>query len=408
MQQLLGSAYLAATEKSDLKTLGDPLIQAKPKDAENERLVDLQEALDLLEMPESGDFTFVCEIEVRPEFELPSLEGIPLKKQKTEITDADVDGQFERMHGMLGGYETVEDGQVEEDDRIRADLKMACEGEVLKEQTDVQVAARPQMIDGIELQELGKTLAGAKVGETRTISGTVPDSYAKPECRGKQAQLELAIREISRLKLPPREQVWTMFGHETEAELREWLREHLDSRIQEAQQRALRDQLSRYLLDHTSFELPDRLTEQQVARTTTQTMLNLYRQGVPPSEVEKRIDELRTSAREEALRSMKLVFIMEKLADEIEVTVTEGEMNGQISLIAQQQGRRFDRVRDDLAREGALAGMYAQLRDEKILDALIEKADITEEEAPAEGKAEKPAEQEKKDDQPADDTAEET
>ena len=70
---------------------------------------------------------------------------------------------------------------------------------------------------------------------------------------------------------------------------------------------------------------------------------------------------------------------MTKIADELEVSVSEEEINGAIATIAQRRGRRFDRVRDELNRGGGLENLYLQIRDEKIMDRLIQNAEITEE-----------------------------
>ncbi|HOQ87550.1 MAG TPA: hypothetical protein PLQ89_17700, partial [Phycisphaerae bacterium] len=80
----------------------------------------------------------------------------------------------------------------------------------------------------------------------------------------------------------------------------------------------------------------------------------------------------------DAIAEMKLAFIMEKLAETFDVEVTEGEINNQIAIIARRQGQRFDRVRDQLAKDGSLNSLYVRLRDDKILDELISKASITE------------------------------
>jgi hypothetical protein len=60
------------------------------------------------------------------------------------------------------------------------------------------------------------------------------------------------------------------------------------------------------------------------------------------------------------------------IAEKMEIEVADDELNGAIASIAQQQGKRFDRVRDELSKGDGLLAMYMQLRDEKILDALLE------------------------------------
>jgi len=379
VQQFVSSGYLAATEKMDLKVIGDPMIWATEKGADSETLVDVQKAIDLIKIPDAGPLVFSCEVETRPEFELPEIEGIPLEKPTLEVTDDDVNRQVDRFREMAGTYEKVPEGPVEADDRVIADVMMRSGDTVLKEEGNVSLAARPQMVDGVSLEKLGEVLIGAKPGDVCPISGDIPDTYVKAEFRGKQADFEFKIHEIQRLTVPDLdEQLVKKFGFGNEKELRDWVRSDMESRLGEQVRLAMSDQVYAYLLDKTSLELPERLSEQQINQVVLRRMLDLYKQGVPPAETEKRMDELKTSAREDTLRDLKIAFIMEKLAEECEVDVSEGEVNAQIAAIAQRQGRRFDRVRDELAKQGAIANLYVRIRDGKIIDQLIAKAKVSE------------------------------
>ncbi len=190
VQQFVTNGYMAAIEKVDLKVLGDPLIWVTEKGATSQMLVDVQKAIDLLEVPKDGAFTFSCEVEVRPEFEMPELDGIPVTKPVVEITDEKLDAQMDRLRGMLGTYVPAPDGVAKADDVITGDLKMICGDTVLKEEQNVRIAVRPQVIDGVVLEKLGEVLTGAKVEEVKTISGQIPDTHIREEFRGKQAQLD--------------------------------------------------------------------------------------------------------------------------------------------------------------------------------------------------------------------------
>ncbi len=411
VQQLVGAGYLAAIDKTELKVVADPLIWVKDKEGDGESLVEVQEAIERIELPE-GDapLTFSAEIEVRPEFEMPELKGIPLVKPVVTITDADVQTHLDRLRGVRGEYENLPEGPAEKDDVVIADVKMTCGEAVVKEQESVRLAARPQTLEGISFDNLGDVLQGAKPGETRTLSGQVPEDYDKTEFRGKPADFEIKVREVRRLRLPEVDEAFIkQFGFDSEKELREWLRADLESRVGEQIRRGLAGQARRYLLDNATFELPERLSQRQANRVIIRRMIELYRQGVPRAEVEKHMDELKTGAQEESIRDLKLTFIMEKLAEDREVEVTEGEINSQIAVIAQQQGRRFDRVRDELMRDGGLQNLYFQLRDEKLVQQLVEAAEITEK---APGDVDKVAAGEsnagKKTEDPGDELADET
>ena len=393
-QRLVTSAYVAATEKKELKALGDPLVWATEKEADSPTLMDVAKAIELIEIPSEGSFTFACEVEIQPEFDLPAIEGIELTRPVVKVKDEDVDAQIERLRGMAGSYENIEEGPIEADDAVMATLKMTCGDAVLKEEAEVRLAARPQVVDGVTLEKLGEVLVGAKVGDNLKISGQIPEEYEKEEFRGKQADFAITVKQIQRLRLPEVDEAFlNQWGFEAEKDLRDWVRSELESRLDEEIEQHLGAQVCDYLLKNTAFELPERMSEQQVSRAVARRMVEMYQQGVPPAEVEKHLDELKTGARQQALDDLKLAFVMEKLAEQVEVEVSEGEINAQIASIAQRQGQRFDRVRDELSKKGAIADLFVRLRDNKIIRQLVANAKITEQAPDAKGAEGAPAEE---------------
>ena len=359
---------------------------------EGQTLVDVQKALESIDLPAEGNLEFSCEVEIRPDFEMPELENIPLEKPTVAVEDADVDRQVERLRGLRGHYHPVVDAGVEPDDMIMADIHMTSGGVEIKQEENVRLAARPQTLDGVAIDNLGDALKGAKVGDVRKVSGEIPDEYVKEEYRGKQADFEIKVRDIQRLHLPEmNDEFVKSIGFESQQELRDYVKADLESRLSEQLTQAMRGQVMKYLLDNTKIDVPERLSERQSARVLVRRMLDAYRQGLPPAEVDKHLDELKTGARQDTMRDLKLFFIMEKLAEQNEeIEISESEINTVIAGIAQRQGRRFDRVRDELARENGLVNIYMQLRDEKLLDQLITTARISEAK-PGEPSAEIPA-----------------
>jgi len=360
--QVVSQAYLAAVEKQEMKVLGDP-------DLNLEKIV----------LPAEGDLEFTCEVEVKPEFELPELKGIAVRKPVIKFTDEDVDRQIDRFRMRLGSFNPVEDGTIQLDDLVVADVKLVIGDETVKEETNVQFAARPSRIEGIIVEKLGEALVGAKAGEERTVEATVPDDHEKEEYRGKTAAFNLKIHDIKRLVLPPLDDHFARAnGFESISELRTMIRAQAESRMDQEIRRGMRAQVGQYLVDNTKLEIPPVLGSRQTERVVAGQMIELQRQGVPEAEIEKQLDELRTTARERAVVELKMFFILEKLAEQFEIDVTEDELNGQVAQIARSSGRRFDRVRDELANRGAIQALYLSIRDDKVLDRLLEDAQITE------------------------------
>ena len=398
--RLLSNAYLAAVEREDLKVLGDPLLWVKLKGAESdkEQLVDMRTALANMKLPDEGDFQFKCEVEVKPEFKLPELDAVAIERPKLEITDDDVNVQIDRLRAMRGNYAPVIDGAVEPDDMLVCDMVMTVGGKEIKKSENIQLAARPQRIESATFEDFGDKVKGAKAGKKVSIEGELSDDYEVEDLRGKKAKFEITINDIKRMNLPPLDKNYLESqGFESEKEYRGWVRQRMESQLESELKRGMRGQVREYLLKNTKLDLPEGLSTRQTERAVLRKAIDLQRQGVPTAEIEKHADELRTIAREETTAELKLHFILEEIAEQLDVDVSEEDINGAIATIAQTYNRRFDRVRDDLAKNDGIEMLYLQIRDEKCVDKILEKAKITDAEVPKKGaaKAGKPAKEAK-------------
>jgi len=383
--QLISSAYLAAVEKEELKPLGDPLIWTKVKgrgDTESEKLLALEAALDHFKLPRDADLTFSCEMELKPEFELPKLEKIPVEKQKIEVGDDEVDQALRYMLMSRGTFQPVDD-TVQEDDMIYADVKLAVGDTVLLEEENYDLAARDIFVKGVRLEGLAGAAEGKKVGDTFSHEATVPEDHEDLELRGQTATFTCTIKEVKRLTLPELdEELLSSLGAESEKDLRDAIRGNLESRLDETVKERMREQIGDYLVDHTEMEIPEGLSQRQTERSVSRRMIEMYQAGVPQSEVEKQADEMRASAKGQAIRDLKLFFILEKIAEEREIEVSEEEINGAIAGMARRFNMRFDRMRDELSKDNRIMTLYLQMRDTKILEQLLEDAEVTETEGP--------------------------
>jgi trigger factor len=110
--------------------------------------------------------------------------------------------------------------------------------------------------------------------------------------------------------------------------------------------------------------------------------------GVPRERVDANIERLRGPARDDAARELKLFFILQKTADELKVDVDEAELNGRIAMLAAQRGKRPEKLKQEMSKDGSLANLYLQMRDNKALDKVLESAQIEEVELTAGGQEE--------------------
>lgn len=391
--RIVSNAYLAAVEKEDLKVLGDPLVWVNVKDkkssdgAGREQLLDLNKALEHISLPDEGDFEFRCEVEIKPQFKLPSLDGVPVEKPDLKISKEDVQVQVDRMRAVRGTWVPVaEKGKVAADDMLVCDVTVSVDGKEIKTIDNMPLAVRAQAIEGAVVSDFGDRLKGAKVGDTRKVEGTLPDDHDVEAYRGKKATFELCVNEIKRMQLPPLDEAYlTAQGFDSEDEYRSWIRQQMESQLETEIRRGQHGQIYQWLLEKIKLDLPEGLSSRQTERAVARRALDMQREGVPQAEIEKKTDELRTSAKEDTAKELKLYFILEAIAEKLDIDVSEEEINAQIASMARAYNRRFDRIRDELFKSNRIESLYIQIRDEKCLEQILEKAKISEAKVPKKG-----------------------
>jgi len=357
---ILGESIGKAVETSELKTLGEPEID-----------------LDAIELPESGDLTFDFEVEVRPEFDLPKLEGIPVQKRKIEIDDARVDEMLDAWRQGHARYEPT-DKAAEAGDMVTAAATIIGEG-IEEHRPGLRLRVAAGQIEGLPLVELGEALAGKKAGQAAELSVTVPDAHPNEDWRGKQLKIVIDISQVSRRILPEITNEFAAgYGFDTVEELREQIRRNLTARVDSDIQRDMRDQLCGYLLENTEFELPENVVARHTDSVLQRRYVDLLYRGVAPERIDENLTELQAAASEQARRDMKLLFIMDQICEAEQIEVTPEEINSRIAEMARSNNRRPERLRQELAQEGRLGQVEMTLREEKALNRLLEKADITE------------------------------
>jgi trigger factor len=219
------------------------------------------------------------------------------------------------------------------------------------------------------------------------------DAHPNPAVRNKDAQVEITLKDLKRLELATIDQDFLDgLGFAEEKELRDALREQMVERINYDVQQAMHEQVKKHLLDQVQMELPTRLSTRQEERVVGRRAMELMSRGISREQIEANLERLRTGARDEAVRELKLFFILQQIANEQKVDVDEGELNGRIALLAAQRGRRPEKMKQDMAKDGSLTNLYIQMREQKALDKVLEDAQIEEvemkpEEAKAAGEA---------------------
>lgn len=368
--QLISTAYQQAIGQNELQVIGEPQFPDELADQSLER---------------GTPYAFTVTIEVVPEFEMPELEGVSIKKPIFEIEDAHVDQETKRLQYRLGTPEQVTDS-FQPLDRIVGQAVVTLEGhEGNYYEAEQALIVFPAEEDdgkgpvlGLLIEDLATTLTGTSVGDSIAFETTGPPSHEREEVRGKKLAITFDIKDAERIT--PREtgELCETLGLENEDMLKERVRFELESRRDEEQRTAEREQVYEYLLENTTMELPEKISEAQVASTIERQRMELLYKGEDPEQVELRLAEIRGQTEQQALNRLKLLFVMSKVARNFEIEVNEQEVNGRIAMIARQRGERPEKIREELTQSGGIQEVARQVAEHKAADRIVDQAKITE------------------------------
>ncbi|MCG8512279.1 MAG: hypothetical protein MI741_23925, partial [Rhodospirillales bacterium] len=229
---------------------------------------------------------------------------------------------------------------------------------------------------GIFVEDMGKQLIGKKSGETVRISMTGPGGHEDEKIRDQPITLVMELQSVQRVQPLAIEELLSSHGVENEQELREQIQTMLEQRAEQQATAAAHKQLADALVERVEMDLPPGLTGKQIERVLSRKRYELMMEGKTADEVDAALAEARTGTEEEAIRELKQFFVLDKAAKELDVEVGEAEINGQISMMAMQQGRRPEKLRQEMAHRGELEQMFMQIREHKTLDELMNKVKV--------------------------------
>ena len=363
--QLVATAFSKAVEDNKLRVVGDAT----------------SDMLSKVEIEDGKPLSFEVEVEVVPEFDLPDLDGLDIKKPTFAVTDEMVKQEMDRLtlnEGRLepktktepGDYLTGHATMTDHDGKSILDIQDAV----------VQIPTPDKkgkgMILGVVVDDFSEQFGAPGVGHKATVKTTGPENHEDERIRGKKLTITFETKRVDAIVRATPEDVAARYGMENVEQLREAVRQRIEQQMLVEQQTAMRNQVARHLLEETELDLPQRLTAAQAARNLERARLELMYRGMDAQRIEERIGELRTATASNAARELKLFFVLDRAAEKLDVKVSDAELNGRIAQLAASRGERPEKLRQDLINRNQIGAVYGQIREHKTMDAILSKAKI--------------------------------
>ena len=366
LRELLPEAVNNAILEHSLAALGEPEVH-----------LDNTAALEHFgEQP----LTLTVGVEVLPEVKLESYKGLEAIRRIRPVTDADVDKMIDNLRDASASMEPVEDSPSESGNTVTINARGRFVDE--PEAEEIKVDDVEVVLGGPGVQkEFTENLTGVRPDDSRTFLVDYPADFSSAALAGKKVEYVADVTAVRRKELPDLDDEWAKsLGGDFDSfeSLKAKVREDLEMSAKAESDRNVRDEVMRKLLDAHKFEVPQSLIDHQTNHRMETVARQMMGRGIDPRSKELNWEGAREELQVQAEEDVRATMLLEKIADEENITVSDEEVDAEIEAIADASRQPKEQVRAALTKDGGERSIAHRLRNRKALDLLIENARITE------------------------------
>lgn len=337
---------------------------------------------------EDGSFTFVAEVDIRPEVELGEYKGIELVKEDILVTDEEIQLELLRLQKENAPLQVVTDRAVKEEDVVVVDFQGFHNGtemaQVKNENYSVDVGS------GNMGPDFEAKLIGMKAGEEASHEVDFPESHPNPMLKGKKVEFKINIKAIQERVLPELDDEFAKDVDEeisTLDELKTSIKDNITKEREAKAEGALTDKMMQKLLEAHTFEVPKRLVAFEIEQMIKQTEQQFEQSGMSLEAAGLSKETLAQQNEPVAEQRVRGDFILKKIAEVEKIKVEDEDMERGFKRIGDMYNMPVAKVKEFFQSRDDLLPFMNELLNEKILGWLREQA-VFVEAPPAEEKAE--------------------
>ncbi len=389
--QVVSDAFDEAVQEHDLTVVAQPEVDAG-------------------QMKRGNDFTFTVTVEVKPALEVQGWEGMDIEWETVDVPDEQIDAELEQMRQREATVEAAEEGyEAAAGDYAMVDAVITAEGKDDKAFEALMVGVGGGGM-GFPLADwLGGKVEGQTPGAVVEWDEEIPEGALDEEWNGVAGHIKLTVAEIKVQKAP---ELDDDFAQDVGFDSLDMLRADIQFKLTDAAGQNTRSRAAAWALDKlietNEFDVGEGMVRREAEMLLEQNMRQFAAQGMrlPQMKLDDFPDENKARMLEEAEVSVRRSLLLDAIARQAEVEVTDADVDEKIEEMAEQMGQQPSAVKGLLIKRGGMDGLKDRIREEKALDTLLERANVIEVE-PRVDEPEAPAEEAVADaEAPADDAVE--
>lgn len=353
------------------------LMQQNYPSAVDESGIDIvsRPTVDIVQIEQGKPFIFTAEVAVKPEVTLGKYMGVTVTKADTAVSDEEVDAALEKERNNNARTITVTDRPVAEGDTAVIDFEGFVDGVAFEggkgENHPLEIGSHT-FIDNFEEQLVGKN-----AGEDVEVNVTFPEQYQAAELAGKPAVFKVKINEIKTKELPELDDEFAkdVSEFDTLAEYKDSLKKNLEEQKKNEVRRAQEDEAIQKIIDKSKMDIPEAMID-----TQCESMIDEFAQRIAQSGLTMEqylqfsgltIDGLKEQVRPEALTRIQSSLVLEQIAKEENIEVTDEDIDAEIEKMAASYGMEADQLKGYMG-EAQRDSMKKELALSKAADLIME------------------------------------
>jgi len=165
--------------------------------------------------------------------------------------------------------------------------------------------------------------------------------------------------------------------YKTLAEFKEAVKKDLKRREELHADSDMKGQILKILLKNANFNTPKGILTEETEMLVREAKENLKKRGIKEDEIKKKEPDIQKNMEQQAESRVRLFFVLDKIAKEEKISVTDKELDGALEVLALQSNVSKDELEKYYREKGFLGRLKGELRENKIIDFLIKNADVT-------------------------------
>ena len=293
--------------------------------------------------------TFEITITGKPDVKLGEYKKLKIKKDKVEVSKDEIDHEIEHLREQFAEIRVKEEGKVEDGDTAVIDFKGYVNGKELDggsgENFPLEIGSHT-FIPGFE-----EGVLGMKVDEEKDLELEFPKDYVK-DLAGKKVTFHVTLKEIKTRILPDiDEDFFKDLGYDKVTNAEELAKE-VEEVIKKRKQDEIDDRFIEEVLskaaENMEVELSEDIIDDEVHRMIHQFEEQLKMQGLKMEQYlefsKMTMDDVHKNMEPEATKRIKYRYLLEAVAKEEKIEVTDEEAEKDAEEMAQNYGISKDEL----------------------------------------------------------------